>query len=68
MLACLNSWRYPLVWSAMAVLSYAAYQTEAYQENLWLVGLEYLVVYAAVVVEIVVRYSLFVVRDRKTGI
>ncbi|RSK44521.1 glycosyltransferase 87 family protein [Hymenobacter perfusus] len=36
--------RYALVWSGMAVLSYAAYQTSAYTENLMLVALEYGVV------------------------
>lgn len=33
--------RYALVWSGLAVLSYAAYQTAAYQENPWLLLLEY---------------------------
>ena len=40
-LSVLTPYRYPVVWSGMAVLSYAAYQTTAYTENLWLVGLEY---------------------------
>ena len=43
-LSVLTSYRYALVWSGLAVLSYAAYQTSAYIENLWLVGLEYGVV------------------------
>jgi hypothetical protein len=50
-LACLGRWRYPLVWSALAVFSYAAYQTAAYQENLWLVALEYLLVFATLMLE-----------------
>lgn len=45
MLCCLTPWRYPLVWSAGALLSYAAYQTTSYQENGWLIGLEYLLVF-----------------------
>lgn len=52
MLACLAPWRYPLVWSALAVLSYAAYQTQTYQENLWLVAIEYLLVYATLLAEL----------------
>lgn len=68
MLACLAPWRYPLVWSALAVLSYAAYQTGTYRENLWLVALEYLLVYGTMLAEIVNRYSLFVVRYRKTDV
>ncbi|TGE04106.1 hypothetical protein [Hymenobacter fodinae] len=43
-LSVFSSYRYALVWSGMAVLSYAAYQTLAYTENLWLVALEYVVV------------------------
>ncbi|UPL50642.1 hypothetical protein [Hymenobacter sublimis] len=33
--------RYPVAWSGLAVLSYAAYRTPAYTENLGLVALEY---------------------------
>ncbi len=33
--------RYPLVWSGVVILSYSAYQTTAYSENVWLIGLEY---------------------------
>ncbi|MGV3504341.1 MAG: glycosyltransferase 87 family protein [Adhaeribacter sp.] len=52
MLCCLSCWRYPLAWSAGALLSYAAYQTPAYQENLWLVALEYLLVFGCIALEI----------------
>ncbi|WP_152981494.1 glycosyltransferase 87 family protein [Hymenobacter sp. AT01-02] len=40
-LSIFTRFRYPLVWSGLAVLSYATYQTAAYTENLWLVALEY---------------------------
>jgi hypothetical protein len=40
-LSCFTRYRYALVWSGMSLLSYAAYQTTAYSENLLLVGLEY---------------------------
>ena len=51
-LAPLTRFRYPLVWGGAAVLSYAAYSTSAYTENLWLVGLEYAVVGAVLVWEL----------------
>ena len=51
-LAPFTRFRYPLVWGAAAVLSYAAYRTTAYTENLWLVGLEYIVVYTVLVWEL----------------
>jgi hypothetical protein len=40
-LGTLSRFRFPLVWGGMAVLSYSAYRTSTYTENLWLVGLEY---------------------------
>ena len=57
-LSTLTSYRYALVWSGLAVLSYAAYQTSAYTENLWLVGLEYGVVLAVLVGELIKNYEL----------
>ena len=43
-LSVFTTYRFALVWSGMVVLSYAAYQTSAYLENPWLLGLEYLTV------------------------
>ena len=51
-LGSLSRFRFPLVWGGLAVLSYAAYRTPAYAENLWLVGLEYTVVYAVLAWEL----------------
>ena len=44
MLSVFTRYRFMLVWSFMVVLSYSAYGPGGFQENLWLVGLEYLVV------------------------
>ena len=41
--------KYPLVWSYMMILSYSAYITPEYHENLWLVALEYSVVYGVMI-------------------
>lgn len=43
-LSVFTSYRFALVWSGMVVLSYSTYQTSAYLENPWLVGLEYVIV------------------------
>jgi hypothetical protein len=43
-LSIFTRYRFLLVWSFMIVLSYSAYGPGGFQENLWLVGLEYLVV------------------------
>jgi alpha-1,6-mannosyltransferase len=50
-LSVFTRFRYALVWSGLAVLSYAAYRTSAYLENLWLVSLEYAVVLACLLRE-----------------
>jgi alpha-1,6-mannosyltransferase len=44
--------RYPIVWSYCIFLSYATYQTNLYQENLWLVFVEYSIVLAFIIFEI----------------
>ncbi|GAA4387766.1 glycosyltransferase 87 family protein [Hymenobacter koreensis] len=41
-LSCFSGWRYPAAWASLAALSYAAYRTPAYTEDLRLVALEYL--------------------------
>ena len=45
MLAVFTEYRYPLVWSLMVILSYVAYRTFPYSENLRLVAIEYGVVW-----------------------
>lgn len=44
MLSIFTRFRYMIVWSAVIVFSYFAYSNPAYEENLWLVALEYLIV------------------------
>jgi alpha-1,6-mannosyltransferase len=50
--ACFTNFRYAVVWSGMAILSYSAYQSSSYHENLWLVGIEYFVVFGVLAWEI----------------
>ena len=62
-------YKFPLVWSFFTILSYAAYQNDIYRENLYLVAIEYMVVYSVLVFELLVlektkkqflkRYSFF---------
>jgi len=54
-LSIFTRYRFMLVWSFMIVLSYSAYGTGGFQENLWLVGLEYLVVMVVFVWEVFVK-------------
>lgn len=53
LLSVFTTYRYPLVWSVVIVLSYNAYGNELWRENLWLVGLEYLFVYSMLIWEII---------------
>ena len=39
---------FPLAWSALIPLTYITYTTLAYTENLWLVGLEYIIITAVI--------------------
>jgi hypothetical protein len=50
-LAVFTRFRFPMLWSFLAVLSYWAYSNPAFQENLWLVGVEYVLVIGFVVWE-----------------
>lgn len=44
--------KFPVVWSFAIILSYSAYQTEIYQENLVLVAVEYTIVFGYLLFEI----------------
>lgn len=44
--------RYPVVWSGMVMLSYAAYSHTPVEENFYLTGLEYLVVFGFIFYEL----------------
>lgn len=51
-LGVFTTYRFAMVWSAMAVLSYFAYSHPDFRENLWLLALEYLVVFGYLVYEL----------------
>ena len=51
-LAVLTRFQYPLLWSLMAFLSYSAYQTASYHENLFLIALEYSLVFGLLLYEL----------------
>lgn len=45
LLSCFSNFRYALLWSALIPLTYFSYTTIPYNENLWLVSLEYAAVF-----------------------
>ena len=56
-LSIFTNYKFPLVWSFMIILSYFAYANASYSENLWIVGLEYVVVYAVFIWEVFFKKS-----------
>jgi predicted membrane-bound dolichyl-phosphate-mannose-protein mannosyltransferase len=58
-LTTVSHFRFAVVWSGLAILTYAAYRASTYHENLLLVSLEYAVVFLWLLVE------LYLYRQRK---
>ena len=52
LLSVFTRYRYVIVWSFVVMLSYVAYQQTAVVENLYLVGLEYILVTAYLIYEL----------------
>tara|TARA_B110000003_G_scaffold208536_1_gene207400 strand:+ start:7291 stop:8643 length:1353 start_codon:yes stop_codon:yes gene_type:complete len=52
-LSVFTNYRFPIIWSYVIVLSYNAYANNPWQENLWLVMLEYLLLYGFLFWEII---------------
>ncbi|MEQ8910433.1 MAG: glycosyltransferase 87 family protein [Vicingaceae bacterium] len=56
-LSLFTKYTFPVLWSVLVVLSYATYQTEAYQENHYLVAVEYLLLFGWIGVELLRHYQ-----------
>ena len=52
-LCLFSDYRYPLFWSALIILSYSAYSADGYSEKLWLLFIEYFVVFGFMIYEII---------------
>ena len=52
LLSVFTKYKFPFVWSFMVMLSYSAYGKDGFDENLWLVALEYVVVVGVAVWEV----------------
>ena len=61
-LSVFTNYKFPLVWSFMIILSYLAYTNIQNTENLWIIGLEYLVIYA------VFFWEVFMKKDRQKAV
>jgi hypothetical protein len=52
-LSIFTRYRYPIVWSVVVMLSYSAYGEKGFHENLWLAGIEYIVLISVFLWEVV---------------
>jgi len=53
LLSCFTKFRFPLLWSGLIMFTYFNYSETHYQEQLWLVGIEYVIVYTIFIYEII---------------
>lgn len=51
-LSLFTRFNFAVVWSYAVIFSYSAYISSTYQENLWLVGLEYVLVFGCLLLEL----------------
>ena len=56
-LSALSWFRFPVVWSVLLPLTYVAYGQVPFQENLWVVAIEYLIIFIWMVQEITLSKS-----------
>jgi len=57
-LAIFTNYSYPLIWSALVVLSYATYGNPDFNEKYYLIGLQYGIVYGVFLLELIQRKNL----------
>lgn len=51
-LSVFTKYKFPIVWSLMVILSYQGYSNISWKENLWLVAIEYFIVFSFLIYEI----------------
>nr|WP_317170207.1 mannosyltransferase [Winogradskyella eckloniae] len=60
LLSVFTKYKFPIVWSIIIILSYAAYANDTFSENLWIIGLEYCIVFSVFIWEVVLKKRLLV--------
>jgi len=50
-----TNYKFPLVWSIVIIFSYLAYSNTSNSENLWVIGLEYSIVFLAFIWEVILK-------------
>ena len=55
LLSVFTNYKFPLVWSLTVVLSYLAYSNTEASENLWIIGLEYTIVFSVFIWDVFIK-------------
>lgn len=50
-LSVFTKYKFPIIWSLLIILSYQAYANNPWQENLWFVAFEYIILYSFMIYE-----------------
>ena len=56
-LSIFTKYRFPFVWTIVIIISYQAYANTPWKENLWLVALEYFLLYGFLLLEILKKHK-----------
>lgn len=51
-LCVFTNYRFPVIWSFVIILSYQAYANTPWKENLWIIAIEYVILYSFLIYEI----------------
>nr|WP_230080201.1 mannosyltransferase [Winogradskyella marina] len=57
-LSLFTNYKFPLVWSLVVVLSYLAYSNTDNSENLWIIAIEYVIVFSVFIWEVILKKRL----------
>ena len=66
-LCVFTNYKFPLVWSVALILSYLAYSNSSNSENLWVIGLEYLIVFSAFIWEVLLKKRIEIYSSKSSG-
>ncbi|WP_299102118.1 mannosyltransferase [uncultured Winogradskyella sp.] len=59
-LSVFTNYKFPLVWSVVVILSYLAYTSPTFSENLWVISIEYIIVFTLFIWEVTTKKRLLV--------
>ena len=63
-LCLFTQFRFPILWSGLIFLTYINYSYGVYFENLWMVGIEYILVFSYLIYELTKTYSIFPLKNQ----